>query len=751
MKHNKLFSRILIANAFALFVVLVSSQTANAQVTTYTDYVMFSGNGGAGTTNPGSDGYGVIFGSGSTITGGAIGSFAKVLTTGGANFSANVFSGGIVNLGNGTTVSGRITAQNSGSVSGTILNVGSNSNLTGRLDANGNIVVQGGTVTGPVYTSGTYSGPSLPAGQPFSGPSFPTMPSLPPITTFPSLPSSGPATITNNFSASPGFTYGNVSLSNNKTLTLNGPGIYVFNSFNQSGNCNVVYDFQNNSTGVFNVYINGDAILGKFNASFANGGSASRIFWEIHGTGASSSTGKDAMYISNGSNGGNGSVKFFGTVWATKAAINIGAGTGSSQYEGALYSATQIYVQTGVTMTFSSYYDCQSLVANAGSNVSFCPGGSAQIGSAPVAGNTYSWSPTTGLSNSTIANPTVTLSTPGTTAYTVTVTHDACTATSSVNITVNPLPTANAGSNISFCAGGSGSIGSATVAGNTYSWSPTTGLSNSTVSNPTVSSSTPGTTVYTVTVTTTATSCTKTASVSVTVNPLPAADAGSNISFCAGGSGSIGSAAIAGNTYSWSPTTGLSSSTVANPTVSSSTPGSTIYTVTVTTTATGCSRTASVSVTVNPLPTADAGSNVSFCAEGSASIGSAPVSGDTYSWSPATGLSNSTIANPTVALSTPGTTTYTATVTTTSTGCTKTSSVDVTVNANPVPVVGSNSPICDGNTLNLTASGGTTYSWTGPNNFSSLNQNPSINNATIDASGSYFVNVGDGNNCHSIG
>ena len=54
-----------------------------------------------------------------------------------------------------------------------------------------------------------------------------------------------------------------------------------------------------------------------------------------------------------------------------------------------------------------------------------------------------------------------------------------------------------------------------------------------------------------------------------------------------------------------------------------------------------------------------------------------------------------------------------------------------------------NSPITVGSTLNLyatNASGGT-YAWTGPNNFTSSQQNPSIPNATPAASGNYNCTV----------
>ncbi|MBC7748545.1 MAG: T9SS type B sorting domain-containing protein, partial [Methylotenera sp.] len=53
------------------------------------------------------------------------------------------------------------------------------------------------------------------------------------------------------------------------------------------------------------------------------------------------------------------------------------------------------------------------------------------------------------------------------------------------------------------------------------------------------------------------------------------------------------------------------------------------------------------------------------------------------------------------------------------------------------PEISSNSPICIGNTIELKASGGTNYAWTGPNGFTSMEQNPTILNATTLNSGEY--------------
>jgi hypothetical protein len=59
------------------------------------------------------------------------------------------------------------------------------------------------------------------------------------------------------------------------------------------------------------------------------------------------------------------------------------------------------------------------------------------------------------------------------------------------------------------------------------------------------------------------------------------------------------------------------------------------------------------------------------------------------------------------------------------------------------PMPNSNGPVCAGDTLQLSAGSlaGATYSWTGPNGFSSSQQNPFIPNATTAASGIYTLVV----------
>ena len=83
-------------------------------------------------------------------------------------------------------------------------------------------------------------------------------------------------------------------------------------------------------------------------------------------------------------------------------------------------------------------------------------------------------------------------------------------------------------------------------------------------------------------------------------------------------------------------------------------------------------------------------------------------------------------------------------------GCESTNSVPVSAtpacSPPPAPTAGNNGPLWSGMTLNLTASTvpGVTYSWTGPNGFTSTNQNPSIVNALTSASGLFSVTAATG-------
>ncbi len=146
-------------------------------------------------------------------------------------------------------------------------------------------------------------------------------------------------------------------------------------------------------------------------------------------------------------------------------------------------------------------------------------------------------------------------------------------------------------------------------------------------------------------------------------------------------------------------------------------------------------------VNINPNPTVSiVGGSSPICAGGTVNL---TVSGaDTYSWS--TGASGSTIA-PAPAVST----TYTAVGTLTASGCFAMATKVVTVNPNPVISISSPSAICSGNSLSLTASGASTYTWNTGATTASISATPTAN-ITYTASGTNTVTGCVGNTTKSI-
>ncbi len=115
------------------------------------------------------------------------------------------------------------------------------------------------------------------------------------------------------------------------------------------------------------------------------------------------------------------------------------------------------------------------------------------------------------------------------------------------------------------------------------------------------------------------------------------------------------------------------------------------------------------------------------------------VSVSSYVWSPSTYLSSTSSASPTASNVT-NSITYLLNINT-PTGCGASTSYLLNVNQNPSSVVAANSPVCTGDSLRLNATGGIAYSWTGPNGFSSVAQNPILYAPSSIIAGTYNVTV----------
>lgn len=140
-----------------------------------------------------------------------------------------------------------------------------------------------------------------------------------------------------------------------------------------------------------------------------------------------------------------------------------------------------------------------------------------------------------------------------------------CEVSADKTVTGNPETTLDTGGDRSICIGDSVQLGgSPTAQGSllpyTYQWSPVTNIDNATSANPKVWPT--ETTTYEL-ITYSGGCETGRATVTVTVNPLPAIDAGQDVTI--GLNETIQLLASGGATYRWSPAEGLSDTTSATP------------------------------------------------------------------------------------------------------------------------------------------------------------------------------------------
>lgn len=253
-------------------------------------------------------------------------------------------------------------------------------------------------------------------------------------------------------------------------------------------------------------------------------------------------------------------------------------------------------------------------------------------------------------------------------------------------ITVFDNPTVTATANpTAICPGGTSTL---TAGGaSTYEWSTTS------TSNPiTVTPS--GTTTYSVTGTD-ANTCTNSATVTVTQNVAPTIGINASATtICEGTSTTL--TGTGGVLYGWSTGATTNSITV-SPTMT------TTYTVGAQD-INGCTGTAEITINVNPKPTIGATATPASVCPGVQSSLSA-TGGVSYNWNPGSLSGTPVNVTPTT------TTVYTVTGTDGNT-CSNTATVTVTVYDAPVvTLVAADSPICEGTSTTLTASGANTYAW----------------------------------------
>ncbi|MBW7468424.1 hypothetical protein ABID22_002836 [Pontibacter aydingkolensis] len=312
----------------------------------------------------------------------------------------------------------------------------------------------------------------------------------------------------------------------------------------------------------------------------------------------------------------------------------------------------------------AKYNSCGDFTVSAGQDKTICQGGEVRLEATAAA--TYSWSPATGLSSTTVANP---IASPAqTTTYTLTTTNaDGCTATTQVTVTVNPLPAASITTEggTTICQGSSLVLKANTEGGITgYQWFRNgTEINGATGNNYTASAS------GAYTVRTSNGNCSQvSAPTEVTVTPAITNNIIlQNQSICTGTNAQalVGETPTGGNgtyTYQWQRSTnGTDFSNAAGATSKNFEPGalqSTTWFRRVVVTGACTSISQPVKITVNPLPTVTLNAFAETCQTATpfALTGGSPAGGS-YSGK---GISNG-MFNPSVAGAGTHTVTYTYT------------------------------------------------------------------------------------------
>lgn len=394
--------------------------------------------------------------------------------------------------------------------------------------------------------------------------------------------------------------------------------------------------------------------------------------------------------------------------------------------------------------------------ATPSSNSPVCQGITIQLSAGFVAGANYSWiGPDNFTSNS--QNPVIpNAGFVNAGEYTLTVSSNGCpTVVRTTSVTVLPAISATATNSSPVCQGSVVYLNAGFAPNAVYAWSGPNGFISS-VRNPALVNAQPlSSGTYTLTVTLPGCN-TSTATTVVQVGAqLNGVSITGNSPVCSGSNLNLTATQNVGYTYSWTGPNGFTS-TVSNPQIlSATTANAGVYNLSVV--SAGCGTTTrSYSASITDAPVVTAGSNSPICQGNVLYLNVNSIAGSTYSWSGPNGYISS-VQNPGVSNAQPiASGTYIVQVNTPACGVISATTV-VAVNSNLLGVnILSNSPVCAGGSILMTAMQrpGFTYSWTGPNGFTSTDAAPqTLTNVTTANQGTYtavFTSPGCGSTSRSV-
>lgn len=303
----------------------------------------------------------------------------------------------------------------------------------------------------------------------------------------------------------------------------------------------------------------------------------------------------------------------------------------------------------------------------------------------------------------------VSTATPGTFTFTFTPNPGQCASqtTQTITITQNITPTFSTVG--PYCSGATIlALPTTSTNGITGTWSPA--INNT------------ATTTYTFTPT--IGQCANTTTLTITINPLVTPTFLLTNTYCKGTTPQV-LPLVSNNNISgtWSPSV-----------ISTATVGTTNYVFTPSSGQSQCITNFTLTVVVNPTPTANINVPIPICAGYPLQLSTINTPGYSYNWSGPTFWSATGSTPPAINPAVAGT--YYLTVTN-NYSCSSTTSTTVSFNKPPKITLTSNTP-CENTALNLFASSGISYNWSGPGGWSSNVQNPIVNPAI---SGNYYVTV----------
>ena len=398
----------------------------------------------------------------------------------------------------------------------------------------------------------------------------------------------------------------------------------------------------------------------------------------------------NAAFFSNNSSNGNAYLWDFGDGTTSNAFAPTHNYTSAGTYRATLLVYdTNGCIKPDTSSIVITVFDPASAVTSP--DTAICPNTSVQLFA--TGGTSYLWSPSATLSNDTIANPIATPTAP--TTYQVIVSNICGIDTNYINVTFHTVAT-SISNDSTICSGDTALLYAS--GGGTYNWNPSSSILNPTDSTPSIIPVT--TTRYFVNIVTPE-GCSATDSVLVTVIDIPYPGISNDDSICNGDQIILN--ASGADTYTWSPSLTLSSST--GTTVTATPANTTTYTVDFTN---QCATLVDSVTIVVVAPQAYSSPDDTICFNQSTTLWAS--GGVTYSWSPSSYTTQPT--NDTTDVN-PPTPTIFRVIVTDAIGCTDTAYTSI--NFSPIPTLnaGDNQVINYGETayLNATSSAGT-FSWT---------------------------------------